>query len=310
MNVSSSNKKVGLFIPTLNAGNLWKDVLNAISKQSILLDRKIIVDCNSDDNTALIAKEYGFSIHNIPRSEFDHGKTRNLAFRLCRDCDIVIFLTQDVILNDEFSIEQLIRPFESDEQFSIVYGKQIPHLNANPISKFERYNNYGDTEIIQQKSAIKQMGFGVCFCSNAFAAYNVKDALEMGGFPEKVIFGEDACLTAKLVLNNKKVMYNPMAVVQHSHNYSFKQQFMRYFDVGVFFRDEEWITKAFGKPNGKAILLTLKGFSYLFPNKILWLPQYILILFAKILGHKLGKIHKILPVRIKLLFTMNKSYWE
>ena len=105
-------------------------------------------------------------------------------------------------------------------------------------------------------------------------------------------------------------MYNPKAVVRHSHNYSFKEQLQRYFDIGVFFCDEEWLTQAFGKPTNKAVKLALNGFYFLLPYKLLWIPQYTLLLIAKFIGLKLGKIHKILPLRIKLYLTMNPSYWK
>ena len=37
----------------------------------------------------------------------------------------------------------------------------------------------------------------------------------------------------------------------HSHNYTFFEEFKRYFDVGVFHEKESWILEEFGQASGE-----------------------------------------------------------
>ena len=90
--------KTSILIPTLNAGNDWSAVLEAISDQSFNVKNKVIVDSGSTDNTVEIAKSFGFKVISIPKEQFNHGTTRQLLVELSIDTDICIFLTQDAIL--------------------------------------------------------------------------------------------------------------------------------------------------------------------------------------------------------------------
>lgn len=62
--------------------------------------------------------------------DFNHGGTRQMGIEMYPDTDIFIFLTQDAILKDEFTIERLIRAFD-DKQIGCAYGRQLPHKEAN-----------------------------------------------------------------------------------------------------------------------------------------------------------------------------------
>lgn len=53
-----------------------------------------------------------------------------MGIEMYPDTDIFIFLTQDAILKDEFTIERLIRAFD-DKQIGCAYGRQLPHKEAN-----------------------------------------------------------------------------------------------------------------------------------------------------------------------------------
>lgn len=56
---------------------------------------------------------------------------------------------------------------------------------------------------------------------------------------------------AKSVLNGYKVAYIAEAMVRHSHNYSLTEEFKRYFDIGVFHADQQWIRNDFGGAGGR-----------------------------------------------------------
>ena len=70
---------VALFVPTCNAGEPWREWLEALRTQTRQPDRLLLIDSSSDDDTPSLAREYGFEVRVIPRREFNHGRTRQLG---------------------------------------------------------------------------------------------------------------------------------------------------------------------------------------------------------------------------------------
>ena len=310
-NQQLTNNKVGLCIPTYNAGELFREVLNSINEQSLSLHRKLTIDSSSSDNTPELALQNNFELVKILSSEFDHGATRNLAMSLLSDCDYVIFMTQDVILYNDASLCNLIKPFLKNQDLICAYGKQIPHKNATPLAAHHRSFNYGDEDKIQQKEKIKNYGYKTTFCSDAFAAYRLKPFLEMGGFSNNIIFGEDSEAGARIIMSGKTIYYASSAIALHSHNYSFIDEFKRYFDIGVMNATNSWILKEFNTPNKEGLKFVRSEINYLIRNKhVFWLPVSFLNLSAKYLGYKFGLHYdRLSPVFIQR-FTLNKRYWD
>ncbi|MBR2733960.1 MAG: glycosyltransferase, partial [Selenomonadaceae bacterium] len=56
----------GLIIPTLNAGEQFRTLLEQIAAQS-LPTQKLVVDSESTDGTAELAKSFGVEVLTIPR---------------------------------------------------------------------------------------------------------------------------------------------------------------------------------------------------------------------------------------------------
>ena len=48
--------RVGLVVPTLNAGEMWPTWLAAVAVQNYPLQRKLVVDSSSTDNTVKLAQ--------------------------------------------------------------------------------------------------------------------------------------------------------------------------------------------------------------------------------------------------------------
>ncbi|HTR45424.1 MAG TPA: glycosyltransferase, partial [Thermodesulfovibrionales bacterium] len=71
--------QVSVIIPTLNAGSLLKDLLSGLLVQDPAPSEIIIIDSSSEDNTRLIAEQYGTKVILLPGGTFDHGRTRNRA---------------------------------------------------------------------------------------------------------------------------------------------------------------------------------------------------------------------------------------
>ena len=218
-----------LVIPTYNAGNQWQDWIAAYQSQSLKADKVIVIDSSSSDDTVKLAEEAEFSVYSIPQSIFNHGRTRNQAVEFGKGfTDVVIFMTQDAILASSDSLANLLAPFV-DPEVAAVCGRQLPHHDATPLAAHARYFNYPSESRVRTMADISVLGIKTAFMSNSFAAYRLSVFEELGGFPDNTILAEDMYLTAKMILLGYKVVYCAEATVFHSHNYTLKQEFQRYF---------------------------------------------------------------------------------
>ncbi|CAI0963953.1 transferase 2, rSAM/selenodomain-associated [Serratia fonticola] len=303
-----------IVIPTYNGGDIWKQCAFALhcvlNEMDIPLQSVIIIDSSSCDDTIEVAKKYGFSVHIISSNDFNHGGTRNFAFELLdENDDIVIFLTQDSIVQNNESILGILSSFD-DERVACAYGRQLPHDNANPISRHARLFNYKDKCYVSSMETINNMGLKAAFLSNSFSAYRVETFSYIGRFPESTILSEDMFFAANAILLNYKVAYISTACVKHSHNYSIFEEFKRYFDIGVFHSKESWIRNKFGGAGGEGKKFIFSELNYLFSNSIINIPRAFMNNFFKLLGYKLGQNYRFLPKTFILRFSMHKKYWR
>jgi rhamnosyltransferase len=307
--MTNGGAKISVLIPTLNAGERWIEALAGIKAQTAAIGSKIIVDSGSTDDTVAAAKNYGFEVVTINRHEFNHGRVRQQLAELSADAEFCVFLTQDAILATDNSINNLVAAFENPA-VALAYGKQLPHHNARPLEAHARMFNYHDRHEVRAYSDKKKLGFKVVFCSNSFAAYRKATLNDVGGFPSNSIMGEDALVSARLLLAGYKVAYVADATVYHSHSYSFKEEFKRYFDTRVFHEQNKWLIDSYGRPTGEGIRYLKSEVNYIMRNH----PQSLLHLagsnFAKWLGYSSGKYYRKLPKNLLKKLSMHSAYWE
>ncbi|WP_228527743.1 glycosyltransferase [Pararhodonellum marinum] len=306
----TSEMKINLFIPTLNAGALWPAVLKGINSQTVAFHKKIIIDSGSTDNTLHLPSIKEFEILSIDKNDFDHGGTRQLAVERYPQADVYLFLTQDAILAHPDAIANLIKPLDADPSLGVVYGRQLPHIGAKVLEAHARHFNYPATTQILGMEDAEEYGIKTISCSNSFAAYRRTAFEEAGGFPMKSIFGEDVITTGKMLLKGWKKGYISDAQVYHSHNYSLKEEFKRYFDLGVFHADNTWIFNHFGRAESQGMKYLKSEIGYVFNNNVLYLPKSLSSLMAKWLGYKLGLLHDSLPIATNMFLSMNRRFWS
>lgn len=301
--------KCFIAIPTYNGGALWRDTVNKIKEYSPADIFVQVIDSGSKDNTVDIAQKAGFNVISINSNEFNHGDTRNKAvYTQIHDFDVVIFLTQDAIPNAGF-IENILEVF-SDELIACAYGRQLPHTDASPIAKHARKFNYPETSHICDRSSVQSMGLKSVFMSNSFSAYRISAFKELGGFPNNTILCEDMFFAAKALLSGYKSAYVASAVVNHSHNYSAIEEFKRYFDIGVFHREQSWIKNEFGGAGGEGLRFIISEIKFLSIKRPLWICRSLGNDFMKLIGYRLGGMYKMLPSKLIKKLSMHNKYWN
>lgn len=301
--------KYFLAIPTYNGGEVWKESIANIRKYAPADLYVQVIDSGSKDGTATLAEQAGFNVMSISSMEFNHGGTRNLAVEKApADCDVVIFITQDAII-EEGSLQSLVAAFD-DPKVACAYGRQLPHKDATPIARHARSFNYTAKSHVYSLADAPRVGLKTVFTSNSFAAYRISVFRELGGFPSDTILSEDMHYAARAVLAGYKVAYAADAEARHSHNYSPIEEFKRYFDIGVFHGKESWIHEKFGGAGGEGKKFIFSELRFLLKNGVMTLPRACINNAMKIVGYKLGKNYKTLPLGMTRSFSMHKRYWK
>lgn len=300
---------ISIIIPTYNAENYLRELLEKLKIQSIKDFELIIIDSTSKDMTVEISKQYTDHIIIIPQSEFDHGGTRAKAAKMAKG-DIIVYLTQDALPADSYTIENIVKVF-NDKNIGAAYGRQLSYENTNLFGKHLREFNYTDKSYVRDRNDIEKYGIKTAFLSDSFAAYR-KSALEkIGWFKDGLILGEDTYAGAKMILNNYKLAYVAEAKVYHSHSYTVWQEFKRYFDIGVFHKCESWILQHCGKAEGEGMKYIKSEANYLFKNDAWYLlPEFFVRNGMKYFGYKLGQKYEKLPKWVIKKISMHHKWWN
>jgi rhamnosyltransferase len=307
--ISHNKPLLSVIIPTWNGAASLRELLDVLTRQTVLLHELLIVDSSSQDETVAIAKEFGAEVVVISPEEFDHGGTRTLMCRKARG-DILIFLTQDAIPASTDAVAKLIEPLLSDETIAVTYGRQLPNRDATVFAAHLRFFNYPSQAGVRSFVDREQYGFQTVFASNSFAAYRKIALAEVEYFKSGLIFGEDTCAVGRLLMRGYKVAYVAEAMVFHSHNYTCLQEFRRSFDIGVLHGTERWLLETYGRAEGRGWQYVKSGMLYFLNEgeKVL-LPNFFWRMILKLLGYNLGRNFRSLPRWLIPSLSMYRSWW-
>lgn len=300
-------RKVALCVPTLNAGASWMDWLIAWAGQ-LVRPFSLAIDSSSTDATPEMASAAGIRVCTIPRASFSHGGTRQMAVEMLEDAEFIIFMTQDAVLAGPDSIANLLAAFD-DPEVGAVCGRQLPRPGAGPIGAHARLFNYPDQGAVRSAGDIPSLGIKTAFLSNSFAAYRKSALVSAGGFPQDIVFGEDMCVAARMVLAGWKIAYRADAQVYHSHDYGIWQEFKRCFDIGVMHARELWLLDAFGNPEGEGARFVKSETAYLLQHAPHLVPLAWWRTLLKVAGYRTGRADSALPLWLKRRLGMLRGYW-
>ena len=302
--------KVSIIIPTHNASKYISRQLKRLKDQSTEIAEIIVIDSESADDTVEIAEAEGAKCFRIKMADFDHGGTRNIAYRQSAG-DIVVFLTQDALPADNLAVARIVRPIVEKPDVAAVCGRQLPNVDAGLFGAHLRLFNYPEKSFTRSIEDRDKYGIKTVFLSDSFAAYRRTDLDAIGGFKEHLLFGEDTHACAKLILDGKKVAYNADACVFHSHDYTAIQEFKRYFDIGCFHQSEKWILEQFGGAEREGIKFLKSELRYILShNRLDALLIWPFRIAMKYSGYRLGKNQKILPFWLRSRLSMAPYWWH
>jgi rhamnosyltransferase len=301
--------QVAIIVPTVNAKRFWTSLTTGLRLQGLPPSQVLIVDSSSEDETRELAAAEGYGVIRIDRRDFNHGGTRQFALDFVPWASIVVFLTQDAMLASPNSLDRLLAAFE-DPTVAAAYGRQLPRIAAGPIEAHARLFNYPPQSEVRDFESRHKLGIKATFLSNSFSAYRTAALMEVGGFPTDVIMAEDAIVAGRLLMAGWKTAYVAEAQVYHSHAYTLAQEFRRYFDTGVYHRQEKWLVENFGGPGGEGMRFVKSELAYLIPHHFYLVPSALLRTASKVIGYRLGLRKSALGARWSRRLSYHKSYWD
>ncbi|MDN4639292.1 glycosyltransferase family 2 protein [Agreia sp. PsM10] len=230
---------------TYNGETYLEQILSAVEGQVIDGEVDILViDSGSTDGTlGIVARHPAARLHQIPNSEFGHGKTRNLAARLARG-EFIAYLTHDAIPASDGWLRELLAPLrDTAADIKAVMGKQIPRPGCFPLLKYEIEGvfagfgpDFGTTVFFDDGTA-KDQGLidALSFYSDVNSATRtlfLRDEIPYRDvrYSEDMMFGQD------IIEAGYKKAYAPRGAVIHSNDLTLDEYGKRMFDETVALR--------------------------------------------------------------------------
>ena len=230
---------IDIICPLYNASNYMEKLNKSLLKQkNVNINKIIYVLTKSSDNSLEILKKNKCHYEEIEKSDFSHSLVRENAAKKSK-ADIVCFITQDIVIENDDWLEKLVEPIINNEA-DASYSRQISKFNN--IERYTRESNYPDYSFVKSKENLEELGLKTFFFSDASSAIKRSVFKKLNYYDGKNLpINEDMYIAYKLITNNYKIKYCADSVVYHSHNFSLKELYDRYKLTGMFFKNNSYL---------------------------------------------------------------------
>lgn len=241
---------------------------------------------NTNDNIENILDNYNCIYNKIEKKDFSHSLVREKA-AFNSNADIIVFITQDVIIKDEKWLYKLVNGIINGE-CEATFSRQL--CINNSIEKYTREKNYPNESYIVSKKDLDKLGLRTFFFSDASGAIKRDVFVKLKGYDgKKLPISEDMYFAYKLIMNDYRIKYVADSEVIHSHKFTLKQLYKRYYDTGKFFKQNSYLDK-YGTNETGANLAKYILKRAIQDKNIKVLFNFIPNMGARFIGMKVGKL--------------------
>lgn len=278
---------IEIICPLYNAEEYIDELhLSLIKQKKVNIYQISYVLTESSDDTEKYLKSHKLNYTKIKKKDFSHSLIREkVAFQ--SQADIICFITQDVVIEDELWLYYLTKDIINGEVVA-TYSRQLTKYHN--IEKYTREYNYPDQDLIKSREDIEKYGLKTFFFSDAASAIKRKIFVKLNGYDQKNLpINEDMYFAYKLIMNNQKIKYCAKSVIYHSHRFTLKELYNRYKLIGKFFKQNTYLNQ-FGttKSGGSLAKYILKRIWQ--EKRIDLLVRYPFDMAARLVGMKVGEI--------------------
>lgn len=291
---------ISVVIPVKDGGADLRRCLRGIAAQDVGEEVEVVVvDSGSSDDSVELARASGAAVHEIAAKDFGHGRTRNLGVELAHG-DLLVFTSQDAVADGRRWLAMLAAAARSGEDVAGAYGRQLPHQDARPPEQFFLDFLYGPDPRVQRVGAGRELTFEQTLFSNVNAAIP-RRVLERFPFRDDLTMSEDQEWSRRVLREGLALVYEPRAAVRHSHAYTIRSAFRRFFDSGVSaehaYVEGAESRKALRRAGSRYARAELAWLWH--TGRAGWIPYTVVYELAKFAGLQLGLRHGRLPRRLR-----------
>ncbi|MEK6902111.1 MAG: glycosyltransferase [archaeon] len=202
-----TGKSVTIIIPTYNGEKTLAECLDALTMQTIHPNEIMVVDDGSTDGTKTVAESYSM-VTVLSQTNAGPAKARNAGAKKAKT-NIIIFLDSDCVPEATW-IEEMLKPF-SDENVVGVQGA----YKTNQTALSARFDQLDIEYRYERMKKSKHLDWIGCYS----AAYKRDIFIQEGGFDETFpkASGEDSEFSYRLAKKGHTLVFNPRAIVYHTH---------------------------------------------------------------------------------------------
>jgi rhamnosyltransferase len=303
---------ISVIIPVKDGGEDLRRCLDGIERQKLDEPVEVVVaDSGSTDDSREVAASRGARVLDVGASDFLHGATRNVAAEAANG-DLLVFTTQDAYAADENWLARLSSAVRTDDSVAGAYGRQIARESASPPERFFLEFLYGPEPRVQRAADRAELTMHTTLFSNVNSAIR-RDVWEQFPFADDLFFSEDQDWARRALLAGHALVYEPAAAVHHSHAYTVKTAFKRFFDTGAA-ADRGFLA---GGPRASKVVMREalryardEVFWLARTGRPHWIPYAAVYELAKFAGLQLGARHERLPLWAKRRFSFYPDYWD
>lgn len=279
---------ISIICPLYNAEKYIEELYYNIKKQTKvnIIEIKFILT-ESKDNSDKILNKLNLSYDEILLKDFSHSLVREKAGFEGKG-DILVFITQDVKINNEDWLYELVKGIENSE-CEAAFSRQIAYDN-HTIERYTREINYPNNSRVISKYDIGKLGLMTFFFSDASSAIRKDIFLELNGYDNKNLpTNEDMYFAYKLIMNGYRIKYEANSIVTHSHEFSCKETFNRYKDIGKFFKENTYLNEYSANDRGVSVFLYIVK-RIREEKKMYLFPKVFMNFISRFIGMKVGKM--------------------
>lgn len=238
--------KASVIIPTLNAGPILDQVLDAVAGQRAPWPFEILViDSGSTDETLqTVAKYPNVRLHAIDKADFNHGATRNLGAELTSG-EFIAYLTHDALPYNDRWLYNLVTSIERHPGAAGAFGKHLAYPDASAFTRRDLINHFDmfakmplamskdtDKKLWKKQDIQWQQALHFYSDNNSCMRRSIFDEIPY----RKVQFGEDQLWAWDIINAGFEKIYAPQAAVYHSHDFDEQETFERSETESAFFK--------------------------------------------------------------------------
>ena len=208
---------VSVLIRVRNEEQALRRLLECLRAQK--LDRPfevVVIDNESEDNSADVARMMGARLYTFPRSLFGYGRAINFGARLCRG-DLIVLLSAHSWPQGDDWLSRMVSSIE-ERDAAAVYCRQLPDGKVCRQEKarfkiFAEHDYKLDKESLVRRCESGEDVYKVCCFSNSAAMIRREEALR---FPFRDLpFAEDRAFVLDCVMAGYSIAYVSNASVSY-----------------------------------------------------------------------------------------------